>query len=82
MTINEYQRKALGFANPEHSGDSLLAEGVMGLCGESVECIDMVKKATYQGHNFDEQHFAKELGDVAWYLAIAAYIRLMGEGKR
>lgn len=75
MTINEYQINAMKFANGMRcqSFDELLVNGVMGLCGESGECIDMVKKASFQRHDFDEQHFAKELGDVAWYLAVSAY---------
>lgn len=75
MTINEYQINAMKFASGmNHQNVSeLLVNGVMGMCGESGECIDMVKKANFQGHDFDEQHFAKELGDVAWYLAVSAY---------
>lgn len=49
------------------------ANGVMGLCGESGECVDMVKKYRFQGHELDKAHLAKELGDVAWYLAVTAH---------
>ena len=44
----------------------------MGLCGESGEAIDIVKKWLAQGHQLDKEHLAKELGDIAWYLAEAA----------
>lgn len=71
MTINEFQEKALRTASGYRS-DSLLLNGVMGLCGESGECIDIVKKAMFQGHTLDREHLAEELGDVAWYLAVAA----------
>lgn len=27
----------------------------------------------FQGHDIDIEHIAKELGDVAWYLAVGAY---------
>lgn len=67
MTPNEYQREALRTAN-----GNTLVNGVMGLCGESGECIDIVKKHLHQGHDLDTEHLAKELGDVAWYLAITA----------
>jgi NTP pyrophosphatase (non-canonical NTP hydrolase) len=50
----------------------LLLNGVLGLAGEGGECDDMVKKHLFQGHPLDKEHMAKELGDVAWYLAIAA----------
>lgn len=46
MTINEYQTEALrtaaGMNHPNN--DEILLNGVMGLCGESGECVDMVKK--------------------------------------
>ena len=44
----------------------------MGLCGESGEAIDIVKKWLAQGHELDRDHLAKELGDIAWYLAETA----------
>ena len=52
--------------------DLLLLNGVLGLDGEGGECSDMVKKHIFQGHPLDREHMAKELGDVAWYLAVAA----------
>ena len=44
----------------------------MGLCGESGEAIDLVKKHLAQGHELDKERLAKELGDIAWYLAETA----------
>lgn len=44
----------------------------MGLNGEAGEAIDILKKHLYQGHELDREHLAKELGDVAWYLAVTA----------
>ena len=58
--------------NPELSQKDVLINSVMGLCGESGECIDIVKKWLAQGHALDKDKLAKELGDVAWYLAEAA----------
>lgn len=49
-----------------------LLEGIMGLNGESGEASDILKKFLFQGHELDREHVAKELGDVAWYLALAA----------
>lgn len=43
--------------------EDVMINSVMGLCGESGEAIDIVKKWMAQGH---------ELGDIAWYLAEAA----------
>lgn len=49
-----------------------MINSVMGLCGESGEAIDIVKKWMAQGYELDKEHLAKELGDIAWYLAEAA----------
>lgn len=49
-----------------------LLNGLMGLNGEAGEAIDILKKHMFQGHELDREHLAKELGDVAWYLAVSA----------
>ena len=72
MTINEYQELALRTLNPQLSKKDVLINGVMGLCGESGEAIDIVKKWLAQGHELDREKLAKELGDIAWYLAETA----------
>ena len=72
MTPNDYQRAALRTAPKDLEPDLLLLNGLMGLNGESGECIDILKKYLFQGHNLDSEHMAKELGDVAWYLAVSA----------
>lgn len=72
MTANEYQKLAMTTLNPELSKKDVLINAVMGLCGESGEAIDIVKKWLAQGHALDREKLAKELGDVAWYLAEAA----------
>ena len=72
MTINEYQKLAMTTLNPELSKKDVLINGVMGLCGESGEAIDIVKKHLHQGHELDREKLIKELGDIAWYLAETA----------
>ena len=72
MTINEYQRLAMTTLNPGLSKKDILINGVMGLCGESGEAIDIVKKWLAQGHELDKDKLTKELGDIAWYLAETA----------
>lgn len=73
MTVNEYQKLAMTTLNPDLSKKDVLINGVMGLCSESGEAIDIVKKWLAQGHELDKEKLAKELGDVAWYLAETAY---------
>lgn len=73
MTINEYQNLALRTLNRDLDADEMLLNAVMGLCGESGEAIDLVKKHRMHSHPFDREKFAGELGDIAWYLAEAAH---------
>ena len=72
MTVNEYQRLAMTTLNPALDRKEVLINSVMGLCGESGDAIDIVKNWLAQGHELDKARLAKELGDVAWYLAEAA----------
>ena len=73
MNANEYQKLAMTTLNPELSKKDVLINGVMGLCGEAGEAIDLVKKHLHQGHTLDRDGLIKELGDIAWYLAETAY---------
>ena len=73
MTINEYQKLAMRTLNPQLNKKDVLINGVMGLCGESGEAIDIVKKHLAQGHDLDREKLIKELGDIAWYLAETAF---------
>lgn len=86
MTANEYQREALKyegiykntnrmtklFPNNQVGVIFRLLQGLMGLCGESGESIDILKKHLYQGHELNREHLVNELGDVTWYLALSA----------
>lgn len=73
MDANEYQKLAMTTLNKELSKKDVLINAVMGLCGESGEAIDIVKKHLHQGHELAKDKLIKELGDIAWYLAEAAY---------
>ena len=78
MTANEYQQAALRMEGTQEELQLLseersrLLNGALGLCGESGDVADLVKKATFQVHALDRQKIAEKLGDVAWYLAVAA----------
>lgn len=72
MTGNQYQTLAMRTSNKNLSPGYHLLNGVMGMCGEAGECVDMVKKNFMQGHDLDRDHIAKELGDVLWYIAETA----------
>lgn len=84
MDVNLYQKECLrtakGMTNyivltEKGEGDinyAMLLNGLIGLNGEAGECIDIYKKHLFQDHELDKEHLAKELGDVAWYLAVSA----------
>lgn len=71
FTPNDYQVAALRTANKDSK--DLILNGVLGLCGETGEVSDIVKKHLFQGHELDRQKAIEELGDVCWYLAITAH---------
>ncbi len=72
MTLNDYQKLASRTSNPDLTNRGLIENGVMGLCGEAGECIDILKKVEFQGHTFDPNKLLDELGDVLWYVAQTA----------
>ena len=72
MDVNAYQKEAMTLLNPALTEKDVLMNALMGLCGESGEAIDLMKKHLFQGHELDRDKMVKELGDVAWYLAEAA----------
>lgn len=80
MTIDDYQHKAMDIAagmdyrkyKITDATVGLLINGLMGLNGEAGECIEILKKHLFQGHELDKEHLAEELGDVMWYVAVSA----------
>ena len=54
---------------------SRLDTAASGLCSESGEFMEIVKKLKFQGKPYDaknKEHLTKELGDIIWYAAQAA----------
>lgn len=85
MNISEYQNLAMR-TNDGKSTERLLkfieehkdidVGGIInaceGLCGESGEANDMIKKWIFHGHELKEADLVKEIGDVCWYLAFVS----------
>lgn len=67
-----YQTMATRTMNTDLKDYEQLINGALGLCGESGEVADMIKKCFMQGHDLDLEHLAKELGDCMWYIALIA----------
>jgi NTP pyrophosphatase (non-canonical NTP hydrolase) len=68
MTFDDYQRQAQRTSNTIGM-NAKIENGCMGLCGEAGECMDILKKHKYQGHDLDRDKLIDEAGDVMWYLA-------------
>lgn len=71
MDFNQYQELAMRTTSCTDK-DRLILNGVMGLCGESGECIDLVKKHLFQGHELNKEGLIDEASDCFWYLASIA----------
>ena len=71
MTLNEYQKLQMRTA-PELTGGQMITNAALGMCGESGEVADIVKKYNFQGHELDVNHIIEELGDVLWYISLGA----------
>lgn len=66
---NTYQMAAMRTANEQCLN---LANAGLGLTGEAGEAADLIKKHLFHGHELDKEALVKELGDVLWYVALAA----------
>jgi NTP pyrophosphatase (non-canonical NTP hydrolase) len=69
MNFAEYQEAAWRTVNEAADIEIMAA---LGLSGESGEYAEHVKKARFHDHPDDNEAASKELGDVLWYLAVAA----------
>lgn len=76
MTLNDYQNEASKTALYPRRGTNL-AYTVLGLCGESGEIAEKLKKLDRdRGGAMDDawkEEMKKELGDVLWYISQAAF---------
>ena len=69
MNFSEYQRAAIrtaGGINIEVCG--------LGMAGEVGECIELIKKHVWHGHELNPLSMQKEIGDVLWYLATTSHL--------
>jgi NTP pyrophosphatase (non-canonical NTP hydrolase) len=76
MRADDYQTRALDTAIYPNRGANFVYP-VLGLCGESGEVADKLKKVIRDGDGIltdtVRDAVAKELGDCMWYIAVLAY---------
>ena len=75
MNFTEYQNVALSTAIYPKKYETIYP--ALGLCGESGEVAEKIKKSIRDGlHNWPDEQFkeelTKELGDVLWYISALA----------
>lgn len=68
MKANKYQELAARTINPRLYDYEIEQHAIHGLAGEVGELHSIYQKC-YQGHDFDEEHAKKELGDLLWFIA-------------
>lgn len=77
MQFEDYQIEAMKTKDYENSERQLIC-GVFGLCGESGEVAEKVKKAYRENSGVIDTiiqgEIVKELGDVLWYIASLANV--------
>ncbi|MCF7924310.1 MAG: nucleoside triphosphate pyrophosphohydrolase family protein [Candidatus Izimaplasma sp.] len=75
MELNEYQTKASSTAIYPNKGNNLIYP-VLGLCGESGEVAEKVKKMIRDDNGIlsseRREALKKELGDILWYVSATA----------
>ena len=68
MKANEYQKLAARTINQGLDVRCQEFHALHGMVGEIGELHSIYQKH-YQGHDFDEEHMKKELGDLLWFIA-------------
>lgn len=70
MTPNEYQKLAMRTCNLLYDDwhNDMVCHAVFGLTSEAGEVAGLFQK-WYQGHELDEEHLMKEIGDCLWMIA-------------
>lgn len=68
-----YKTHVLRTLRNELTNKELLGNVGLGLSGEAGEVADLIKKHLYHGHDLNKEKLINELGDVRWYLEVAAH---------
>lgn len=67
MDYKEYKQMVIDSEKGSLTDYPKILHAIMGMNGEAGECVDILKKHIFQGHDLDVNHLLNELGDVCWY---------------
>jgi len=73
MNFNEFQQECTRTANPNINWEQANLNWALGIAGEAGEYCELIKKHTFHGKKpLDLDAARKELGDILFYVAMAA----------
>tara|TARA_R100000664_G_C2727983_1_gene119361 strand:+ start:534 stop:902 length:369 start_codon:yes stop_codon:yes gene_type:complete len=72
IKFNEYQVACKRTANPDMSWDEANLNWALGIAGEAGEYCELIKKKHFHAKPLNRQDAKKELGDILYYVAMAA----------
>lgn len=72
ITANAYQAMARRTAPEDGDQSSVMLHALLGIISEAGELADQLKRAYYYEETFDAVHWAEEIGDLQWYVALGA----------
>ena len=72
MDFNTFQEACKRTANPNLTYSQAAMNWALGIAGEAGEYCELIKKSEFHGKMLDKEDAKKELGDVLYYVAMAA----------
>ena len=72
MNFNEFQKECKRTASPNLTYSQAALNWALGIAGEAGEYCELIKKSEFHGKMLNKDHAKKELGDVLYYVAMAA----------
>ena len=72
MDFNKFQKECKRTANPDLTYSEAALNWALGIAGEAGEYCELIKKSEFHGKMLNKDAAKKELGDVLYYVAMAA----------
>ena len=72
MNFNNFQKDCERTANTDLTRSEASMNWALGIAGEAGEYCEIIKKSEFHGKTLNKDHAKKELGDILYYVAMAA----------